>query len=69
MMRIITNGLIILFFILTGFTFATPLEKEISTEAQWDLDTPTTTLMQLRQQKTLYAFVGDKLRPVAETLS
>lgn len=44
-MRIITNGLIILFFIFTGFTFATSLEREIPTETQWDLETPTTTLM------------------------
>ncbi|WP_109399075.1 polysaccharide deacetylase family protein [Proteus sp. TJ1640] len=65
-MRIITNGLIILFFIFTGFTFATSLEREIPTETQWDLETPTTTLMQVRQQKTLYAFIGNKLRPVAE---
>lgn len=66
MMRIITNGLIILFFIFTGFAFATSLEREIPTETQWDLETPTTTLMQVRQQKTLYAFIGNKLRPVAE---
>ncbi|SUC24391.1 Uncharacterised protein [Proteus vulgaris] len=33
-MRIITNGLIILFFIFTGLAFATPLEKEIPTETQ-----------------------------------
>lgn len=65
-MRIITNGLIILFFIFTGLAFATPLEREIPTETQWDLETPTTTLMQVRQQKTLYAFIGNKLRPVAE---
>ncbi|WP_368910065.1 polysaccharide deacetylase family protein [Proteus penneri] len=65
-MRIITNGLIILFFIFTGFAFATSLEREIPTETQWDLETPTTTLMQVRQQKTLYAFIGNKLRPVAE---
>ncbi|NBM68849.1 polysaccharide deacetylase family protein [Proteus sp. G2663] len=65
-MRIITNGLIILFFIFTGFAFATSLEREIPTETQWDLKTPTTTLMQVRQQKTLYAFIGNKLRPVAE---
>lgn len=66
MMRIITNGLIILFFIFTGLAFATPLEKEIPTETQWNLETSITTLMQLRQQKTLYAFIGNKLRPVAE---
>lgn len=65
-MRIITNGLIILLYIFTGFAFATSSERGIPTEAQWDLETPITTLMQLRQQKTLYAFVGDKLRPVAE---
>ncbi|NBL90304.1 polysaccharide deacetylase family protein [Proteus sp. G2673] len=65
-MRIITNRLIILFFIFTGFAFATSLEREIPTETQWDLETPTTTLMQVRQQKTLYAFIGNKLRPVAE---
>ncbi|QIF95725.1 polysaccharide deacetylase family protein [Proteus vulgaris] len=65
-MRIITNGLIILFFIFTGLAFATPLEKEIPTETQWNLETSITTLMQLRQQKTLYAFIGNKLRPVAE---
>ncbi|WP_337226269.1 polysaccharide deacetylase family protein [Proteus terrae] len=65
-MRIITNSLIILCFIFTGFVSAAPYERGIPTEAQWDLKTPITTLMQLRQQKTLYAFVGDKLRPVAE---
>lgn len=65
-MRIITNGLIIQFFIFTGLAFATPLEKEIPTETQWNLETSITTLMQLRQQKTLYAFIGNKLRPVAE---
>ncbi|WP_337239894.1 polysaccharide deacetylase family protein [Proteus faecis] len=66
MMRIIANVLIILCFIFTGFVSAVPYERGILTEAQWDLTTPITTLMQLRQQKTLYAFVGDKLRPVAE---
>ncbi|WP_337236212.1 polysaccharide deacetylase family protein [Proteus faecis] len=65
-MRIIANILIILCFIFTGFVSAVPYERGILTEAQWDLTTPITTLMQLRQQKTLYAFVGDKLRPVAE---
>ncbi|WP_109407198.1 polysaccharide deacetylase family protein [Proteus faecis] len=65
-MRIIANVLIILCFIFTGFVSAVPYERGILTEAQWDLTTPITTLMQLRQQKTLYAFVGDKLRPVAE---
>lgn len=65
-MRIIANCLIILCFIFTGFTSAVPYDRGISTEAQWDLNAPITTLMQLRQQKTLYAFVGDKLRPVAE---
>lgn len=66
MMRIISKILIILCFIFTGFASAVPYERGVPTEAQWDLKTPITTLMQLRQQKTLYAFVGDKLQPVAE---
>lgn len=66
MVKVITNQLIILFFVFTGTVWANTSERGIPTEAQWDLATPPTTLMQLRQQKTLYAFVGEKLRAVAE---
>lgn len=66
MVKVITNGLIILLFVFTSTAWANTSERGFPTEAQWDLPTPPTTLMQLRQQKTLYAFIGDQLRAVAE---
>lgn len=64
-MRIIANILIILFFIFTRFASAAAYESGISTEAQWNLKTPITTLMKCRQQKTLYALSTDPIEKFA----
>lgn len=69
MVKAITNGLITLFFIFSHFTLANTPERSIPSEAQWDLEKFPSTLMELRQQKRVYAFIGDELRAVAELYS